>query len=196
MHQYSFTTNRMATTDVDTFYPKDRQQWRKWLAKNHQRKDSIWLVCYKKEAGTPTITWSDAVDEALCFGWIDSQRKPVDDKKFIQRFSKRKATSMWSKINKQKVKQLAKAGLMAEAGFEAIAVAKRNGSWSILDEVEELIIPTDLEKAFRKKRGSKKQFQNLSRSKKRLMLVGLVMAKSEITRARRVNEIIETLAEH
>lgn len=177
-------------TETASFYPRSKKQWRTWLEKNHHRKDAVWLIGYKKETGIPTLAWSDAVDEALCFGWIDSIRKSLGDGKFIQRFSKRKAKSTWSKINKQKIKRLSKEGLMTEAGFNVIETAKQNGYWSILDDVEELIIPPDLEKAFKKKRGSKKYFTSLSRSKRRLLLSGLVMTKAAETRAKRILEIV------
>lgn len=177
-------------SETESIYPKSRKQWRTWLQKNHEKKDAVWLICYKKETGKPTLPWSDAVDEALCFGWIDSIRKSIDGAKYMQRFSKRKPKSTWSKINKQKIKQLTKEGLMTEAGLRTIETAKQNGYWSILDDVEELIIPADLEKAFKKKRGSKKYFMELSRSKKRLLLVGLVMAKTTASREKRISEIV------
>jgi len=177
--------------ETESFYPRSRQQWRTWLAKNHDKKESVWLICYKKDSHKPSIPWSDFVDEALCFGWIDSIRKPIDHEKFMQRFSRRKPKSTWSKINKQKVKHLIKTGRMTEAGLAVIAVAKKNGYWSILDDVEELTIPEDLNRAFKKKPGSKKYFESLSRSKRRLILVGLVMTKRSETRTKRIDEIVE-----
>lgn len=179
---------------IEPIYLKSRRHWRKWLQKNHDKKDSVWLICYKKESNTPTIAWSDAVDEALCFGWIDSQRRSIDDEKFMQRFSRRKATSTWSKINKQKIQRLTKEGLMTEAGIKVIEAAKRNGSWSILDEVEELMIPNDLEIAFKKRSGSKKHFLTLSRSTRRALLLGLVLTKRPETRIKRIREIVDLSA--
>lgn len=181
----------MNENQIESIYLKSRQHWRKWLQKNHDKKDSIWLICYKKESNTPSIAWSDAVDEALCFGWIDSQRNSIDEEKFMQRFSRRKANSTWSKVNKQKIQRLVKEGLMTEAGIKVIEAAKRNGSWSTLDEVEERTIPKDLENAFKKRRGSKSYFLSLSRSKRRVLLLGLVMAKRPETRAKRISEIVE-----
>ena len=134
----------MKETSIESFTPGSRQQWRKWLQKNHNKTQSVWLILHRKESGIPTLDWSDAVDEALCFGWIDSIRKSVDEEKFMQRFSVRKPNSTWSKINKQKIKRLIKEGLMTEAGMQVIKVAKQNGSWSVLDDVEEHIIPKDL----------------------------------------------------
>jgi uncharacterized protein YdeI (YjbR/CyaY-like superfamily) len=185
---------KMQESSIESFKPASRQQWRKWLQKNHDKKQSVWLILYRKEAEIPTVHWSDAVDEALCFGWIDSQRKSIDKEKFMQRFSIRKPNSTWSKINKQKIKRLTKEGLMTAAGLKVIEAAKRNGSWSVLDDVEELIIPKDLEDAFRKKAGSKKHFVSLSRSKRRAMLLWLALTKRPETRATRVSRIAEHCA--
>ncbi|SDE94761.1 YdeI/OmpD-associated family protein [Chitinophaga filiformis] len=176
---------------ITTFCPANRQQWRQWLQKHHSTQQSIWLVYYKKKANTATITWSDAVDEALCFGWIDSTARPLDDEKFMQFFTRRKANSVWSKINKGKVQRLIEEGLMTQAGYESIEVAKRNGSWSILDDVEELKIPKDLEKAFRSHAGAKAYFVGLSKSVKKSILQWLVLAKRPETRQKRIAEIVE-----
>jgi uncharacterized protein YdeI (YjbR/CyaY-like superfamily) len=181
-------------TEIFTFYPENRSQWRKWLQKHHDKEQSVWLICYKKVSGIPTISWSEAVDEALCFGWIDSVRKPLDDQKFIQFFSKRKAGSTWSKINKEKIVQLTKEGLMTKAGLESVERAKENGSWTILDDVEELTIPKDLEKAFKTKPGSKDFFLSLSKSVKKMMLQWIVLAKRPETRQKRITEIAEQSA--
>lgn len=143
----------------------------------------------------PTLTWSEAVEEALCFGWIDSLRKSVDDKTFMQFFCKRKPTSVWSKINKGKVQRLIDEGLVAKAGHESIATAKQNGSWVILDHVEELLIPKDLEKGFKSHRGSKAFFMGLSKSAQKAILQWLVLAKRPETRQKRIAEIAELAAQ-
>lgn len=176
---------------IATFCPANRQQWRQWLQEHHNSEQSIWLVYYKKKANTATITWSDAVDEALCFGWIDSTARPVDDEKFMQFFTRRKANSVWSKINKGKVQRLIDEGLMTQAGYESIEIAKKNGSWSILDDVEELKIPKDLEKAFKSHAGAKAYFVSLSKSVKKGILQWLVLAKRPETRQKRIAEIAE-----
>ena len=177
--------------EIETFYPKSRQEWREWLLENHHSKQSIWLIYYKKKSNIPTVMYSEAVDEALCFGWIDSKTKPLDEEKFMQFFSKRKTNSVWSKINKEKIEHLTNAGLMTKAGFDIIEIAKQNGSWTILDEAEALIIPNDLEEEFENNPNAKTYFLSLSRSDKRNILQWLVLAKRVETRAKRIREIIE-----
>ncbi len=183
-------TDKPIEKEVETFYPATRQEWRKWLQKNHAIKQSIWVVMYKKDSSIPTITWSDAVDEAICFGWIDSTKRPVDHEKSIQYFCRRKPTSMWSKINKDKVERLTKDGLMAQAGIDSVEIAKQNGSWNILDDVEALVVPTDLEKAFKKHKGLEAYYMDLSRSAKKMALHRLMMAKLPETREKRIKEMV------
>ena len=110
----------------ETYSPTTRQEWRQWLKTNHKSKQSIWIILYKKESAKPTIGWSEAVDEALCFGWIDSKRITVDQEKFMQFFCKRKSKGTWSKINKVKIQELIDKGLMTKAGLEIIEAAKQN----------------------------------------------------------------------
>ncbi len=173
------------------FYPENRQQWREWLQKNHDKEQSVWVVYYKVKSGKSSMSWSEAVDEALCFGWIDSTRKTLDESSFIQFFTRRKPKSVWSKINKEKVERLISEGKMMQAGFDSIERAKENGSWTILDSVEALIIPDDLEAAFKSKPGSKEYFLGLSKSAKKFMLYPLVQAKREETRAKRIEHILQ-----
>lgn len=181
----------MQKKEIETFCPKNQAEWREWLQKNHISEQSVWLVYYKKKSGLSSLSWSQAVDEALCFGWIDSTAKPIDDEKYMQFFSKRKATSVWSKVNKEKVKRLLDAKLIAPAGLEIIEKAKQNGSWTILDEIEELIIPKDLDKAFKAKKGSKDFFLSLSKSVRKAILQWLVLAKRPETRQKRITEIVD-----
>jgi len=185
----------MEKKEIETFCPTSRQQWRQWLEENHRSKQAVWLIYYKKKTSIASITWSEAVDEALCFGWIDSKAKALDDEKFMQFFSIRKPKSVWSKVNKEKIRQLMEAGLMTQAGLESIETAKKNGSWTILDEVEELILPNDLEIEFDSKPGSKDFFLSLSKSVRKAMLQWLVLAKQSETRQKRIREIAESAAQ-
>lgn len=174
---------------IEVFYPTSKGEWRQWLEENHLKKQAVWLVSYKKDSNIKSITWSEAVDEALCFGWIDSKKISIDKAQSHQYFSKRKPTGTWSKINKVKVEMLITQGLMTKEGLKCIEIAKQNGSWTILDEVEELIIPKDLDKEFKTRKGSKKYFLNLSRSSRKAILQWIVLAKQPQTRLKRIYEI-------
>ncbi len=181
--------------ETETFCPASRQEWRAWLQENHAKSQSIWLIYYKMKSGKPSLSWSEAVEEALCFGWIDSTARSLDDEKFMQFFSRRKTNSVWSKINKGKVQQLIDQGLMTQAGFDSIETAKQNGSWTILDEVEELVVPADLEQGFEDQPGSKDYFLSLSKSTRKAILQWLILAKRPETRQKRMNEIVELAAQ-
>lgn len=183
----------MNKMETEVFYPANQEEWRLWLQENHSSKQNVWVVFYKKASKKPTISWSNAVDEALCFGWIDSKKIAIDEEKSHQFFSKRKAKSTWSKINKEKIIQLTEAGKMTKAGLEIIETAKQNGSWTILDDAEELIIPKDLETALNTKVDAMAFFLSLSKSVKKTMLLRLVLAKREETRQKRIAEIVEEL---
>lgn len=121
---------------IEIFHPTSPTAWRKWLEKNHPSKQAVWLVFYNKSSSRQSVSWSDAVDVALCFGWIDSKKIKIDEDTSHQFFSRRKPNSTWSKINKEKVQKLIDNGLMTPAGYESIETAKQNGTWTILDEVE------------------------------------------------------------
>lgn len=185
----------MIPVDLDTFCPACPNDWREWLTQNHDSKQSVWLVCYKKQANVPTISWSDAVDEALCFGWIDSTRKSIDDQRFIQFFCRRKPNSAWSKINKVKVERLIAEGLMMQAGHESILKAKENGSWTLLDEVEELLVPEDLHKKLSENEIAAAYFEGLSKSVKKIILYWIASAKRTETRQNRINEVATLAAQ-
>lgn len=184
----------MEKPEIEQCCPANQLEWRKWLQKNHSKKQSVWLIYYKKSSGRSTMSWSDAVDEALCFGWIDSTRKTLDAERFLQFFTKRKPKSVWSKINKEKVKRLEKEGLMGKAGLESIETAKKNGSWTVMDAVEELVIPKDLTKEFKTQPGSKEFFLSLSRSVRKMLLYWIAAAKRPETRQKRIAELAELAA--
>lgn len=173
----------------ETFYPASKQEWRQWLHEHHAKKTSIWVICYKKETGIPTMSWSDGVDEALCYGWIDSTRRSIDKDSFMQFYARRKPKSTWSKINKDKVERLIAEGLMMPAGLEVIATAKKNGSWASLDVVEDLTVPKDLEKALKAHKGGMQFFAAQSKTMRKAMLHWLAQAKRPETRQKRIDEI-------
>ena len=175
--------------DLEEFCPKDSNHWREWLEENHQQKEAVWVIFYKTKSPKHNLSWSHAVDEALCFGWIDSVKKPIDAERFKQYFGKRKPKSNWSRINKQKVTTLIDQGLMEYAGHKCIEVAKENGSWTILDNLEDLIVPPDLKEALSKLPDAWAYFNALSNSNKKILLYWVVSAKREETRKKRIEDI-------
>jgi uncharacterized protein YdeI (YjbR/CyaY-like superfamily) len=177
------------SSERSTVYVNTKAEWREWLENNHHVEQSIWLVCNTKKSNLPVVYWTELVDEALCFGWIDSTRKTIDEGSFMQLFSRRKPKGTWSKINKEKVERLIENKLMTQAGLETIRIAKENGSWTILDSVEELIIPEDLNETFKLHEGSEAYFLSLSKSIKKMMLQWIVLAKRPETRKNRIDEI-------
>jgi len=183
-------------SELEEYCPHDKKDWRKWLEKNHVKKEAVWLIFYKKKSPKYNLSWSESVDEALCFGWIDSVKKTIDSETYKQYFSKRKAKSNWSKINKDKVKSLIEQGLMEEEGYKSIEIAKGNGSWTILDEVEALVIPDDLKEEFANFEGSMEFFDSLSKSVKKILLHWVVSAKRKETRQKRILEIAENASQN
>jgi uncharacterized protein YdeI (YjbR/CyaY-like superfamily) len=180
---------------IPRIYAADRAVWRSWLEAHGETSAAVWLVYYKKGAGQPSVAWNEAVEEALCFGWIDSKAKPIDDLRYMQYFSPRKPKSPWSRINKASVERLVADGLMREPGLRAIERAKANGSWSALDDVEALVIPDDLAAAFASAPGTRERFDRLSRTNRRIILQRIATAKRPDTRARRIASAVSAVAE-
>ncbi|MDN4165114.1 YdeI/OmpD-associated family protein [Cytophagales bacterium LB-30] len=179
---------------IQAFHATSRTEWRKWLEENHQSEKSVWLIIFKKESGTQSVYYPEAVDEALCFGWIDSKPNKRDENSYYQFFAKRNPKSNWSKINKAKVIKLIEQGLMHSSGYEMIEIAKKNGTWEALDEVENLTLPADLEQLFLKNNVAFENWNNFSRSSKRGILEWIMNAKRPETRQKRIEETV-SLAE-
>jgi len=175
---------------IKTFYAKSEKQWRDWLRKNHKIEKSVWLIIYKKESNTPSIYYSEAVDQALCFGWIDSKANKRDDNSYYQYFSKRNAKSNWSKINKDKVEKLSLAGMIEPAGLEMINIDMESGTWNKLDGVDSLAIPEDLQKLFNIHKSALRNWNDFSRSSRRAILEWIQNAKRPETRMKRISETI------
>ena len=174
----------------NTFYADSKVSFRNWLIENHEKEQNIWLIIYKKDSRTPSITYDQAVDEALCFGWVDSSIKKRDEVSFLQYFAKRNPKSNWSRVNKLKVERLLKEDLMMEAGLKMIAIAKESGTWTALDDVENLINPPDLQVEFDKNSLAQEYFELFPRSVKRGILEWLLNAKQLETRMKKINEIV------
>jgi uncharacterized protein YdeI (YjbR/CyaY-like superfamily) len=175
---------------VKTFYAESKSAFRNWLIENHRTETNLWLIIYKKDSGTPSITYDQAVDEAICFGWIDSTINKRDDESFYQYFAKRKPKSSWSRVNKLKVEKLISEGLMTESGLKLIELAKQTGTWTALDDVENLINPSDLQEAFDQNPLAQEYFDLFPRSVKRGILEWLMNAKQAETRLKRITEIV------
>jgi uncharacterized protein YdeI (YjbR/CyaY-like superfamily) len=175
---------------LKTITPKDRAAWRKWLEDNHTSSESVWLVINKKNSRIRGISLNDAVEEALCFGWIDGRLNIVDDKRYKLLFSPRKSKSIWSKNNKLKIERLIQQGLMTAAGFEKIEAAKKNGSWGAIDSVEKLVVPIDLQKALDDNPTAKKNFSGFSDSYKKRILYWILSAKRPETRSKRIQQTV------
>ena len=171
--------------------PKSRREWRAWLKKHHTSAAGVWVIYAKKHTGIPSLTWQDGVEEALCFGWIDSLRRPVDETYFKQLYTPRKPKSNWSAINKAAVERLIAAGLMTAAGLAAIAVAKANGHWNALDHVESFTLPDDFQKALSRDKATRAGFEALSPFVRKQFLYRLNSAKRPETRAKRIAELLE-----
>ncbi|NJN98713.1 MAG: hypothetical protein HC875_33810 [Anaerolineales bacterium] len=169
-------------------HPLSRAEWRAWLEQNHTRPEGVWLVSYKKATGKPRVEYDEAVEEALCFGWIDSKGNKLDEERSLLWFSPRKPKTGWSKPNKERVERLIAAGLIAPAGLAKIEAAKQDGSWNALDAVEALEIPPDLASALAGYSQAQQNFEAFPRSAKRGILEWIVNAKRPETRAKRIEE--------
>lgn len=179
----------------DAVHPKSIAAWREWLAANHTRETGIWLVTYKKASGIPDMSYAESVCEALCFGWVDSKGRALDEARTMLWFAPRKAGSGWSRPNKERVEQLMADGRMAPPGLAKIESAKADGSWTKLDAVEALEVPPDLEVAFGRHPGSRVNFEEFPRSAKRGILEWIVQAKTAPTRAKRIEETARLAAQ-
>jgi uncharacterized protein YdeI (YjbR/CyaY-like superfamily) len=178
----------------DQVHPATAAAWRRWLERNHATSRGVWLVSWKTHTGKNRLSYDDAVTEAVAFGWVDSKQMTLDDDRTMMWYSPRKPTTAWSRSNKQRVERLLAEGRMAPAGQRSIDVAKENGAWSRLDDVENLVVPPDLAAAFRGHEGSAPNWESFPRSVKRATLEWIVQAKKPETRAKRIAETAEKAA--
>jgi uncharacterized protein YdeI (YjbR/CyaY-like superfamily) len=176
-------------------YVPDRSRWRKWLAKNHDKEEKgIWLVFYKKGANKPTLEYEHAVEEAVCFGWIDSIIKKIDEAKYVRKFTPRKSDSLWSKLNKKRAERMTKQNLMTEAGLAKIKVAKETGVWDKDPRPKiSFDIPDEFAAALAKNKKAKENFNNLAFTYRRHYIGWIVTAKRDQTKKRRIAESIALL---
>ena len=178
----------------DILHTTSRKEWRGWLEKYHNKRKEVWLVYYKKHTGKPRIPYDDAVEEALCYGWFDGKVKRINDEKYMQIFTPRKAKSIWSEHNKKRAEKLISNGLMKEAGLAAIDTAKRNGMWdksSFIYDVRN--IPEDLLSALSKNKSAKKNYDMLAPTYKKQFHWWIVSAKRKETKEKRIKEAMRLL---
>ncbi len=167
---------------------ESRQEWRQWLARNHDNTGGIWLVTFKKHCSDKYVSYDEIVEEAICFGWIDSLPRKLDEDRTMLWLAPRKTGSGWSRLNKERVEKMTAAGLMTQAGLEKIEAAKQDGSWSALDAIEALEIPPDLDAALTSYSAAMQNFEAFPRSAKRGILEWIANAKRPATRAKRIEE--------
>jgi uncharacterized protein YdeI (YjbR/CyaY-like superfamily) len=177
--------------DDEQVQPESSAEWRAWLAHNHGRDAGVWLVMRKARAGGPRISYEESVEQALCFGWVDSKGRSLDAERTMLWFAPRKRGSGWARTNKERIERLTAAGLMAPAGQAVIDAAKADGSWTLLDDVENLVVPDDLAAAFAAHPPAREHWDAFPRSARRATLEWIVQAKRAETRAKRVAEAAE-----
>ncbi len=186
----------MAKEPANSIHPKTRADWRAWLEQNHIQTEGVWLISYKKATGKPRFEYEEAVEEALCFGWIDSKPNKLDDERSLLWFAPRKSGTGWSKLNKERVEKLIGEGLMTSAGMAKIDAAKQYVSWNALDGVEALEIPPDLYQALASNESAQQYFEAFPRSVKRGILEWISSAKKPEIRAKRIEGTARLAAEN
>lgn len=186
----------MKSDRPDSYHAKSREDWRQWLQENYRQVNGVWLIIYHKHSQTPSVNYLEAVEEALCFGWIDSKPNKRDGESYYQFFAKRNPKSNWSRLNRERVEGLMGRGLMAKPGLEMIEIAKRNGTWTALEDVQNLVIPQDLQGLFDKNKKAFENYQAFPPSSKRIILEWIQNAKKPVTRQKRIEETVAKAAKN
>lgn len=182
--------------DIKAVYAPTRKEWREWLVKNSKTEKSVWLIIYHKTSATPSVYYAESIEEALCFGWIDSKSIKRDAESSYLMFTPRKVTGKWSAVNKERVERLNAAGLMTPQGQALIDLAKQTGTWDALVDAENAVIPPDLQALFDKNKTALKNFLAFPPSAKRLILTWISDAKRPETRQQRIIETAEKAADN
>src|SRR5689334_22887631 len=186
----------MVNSPSNSIHPKTRSEWHQWLEQNHTQCEGIWVISFKKATGQARLEYDEAVEEALCFGWVDSKPNKLDDERSILWFAPPKSGTGWSRHNKNRVAKLIEAGEMSPAGLVKIEAAKQDGSWNALDAIEKLEIPPDLAKEFAENPTASEYFEAFPRSAKRAILEWIANAKQPATRATRIEETVRLAAKN
>lgn len=175
-------------------YVKTRAEWRKWLTRNFDKESGVWLVFYKKQTNKPALEYDEAVEEALCFGWIDSIIKKLDEEKYARKITPRKPDSQWSELNKKRAEKMIKQGLMTEPGLEKIKEAKKRGLWQKTNRPQiSFELPEELERALAKNKKARAFFDQLAPTYRKHFIGWIATAKREETSKKRVKEAITLL---
>jgi uncharacterized protein YdeI (YjbR/CyaY-like superfamily) len=184
-------------TEIPILSLRAARQWQAWLSRNHARSDGVWLRFFRKASGTPSVTYAEALDVALCYGWIDSQGKSHDETSYLQKFTPRRARSPWSKINREHVARLQVEGRMQPAGLAEVERAKSDGRWdAAYDSPSAMTVPEDFTRALNRNRTAKRFFETLNRRNTYAIAYRLQSAKRPETREKRIREFIGMLARH
>ncbi len=184
----------MTEAGAESVEVKSRAEWRRWLGKHHRREQGLWVVFYKRHVPEHHVSYDALVEEALCFGWVDSKGRAVDDRRSMMWFAPRRPGSGWARTNKARVERLIAAGLMAPAGLGKIDEARRDGSWSLLDDVEDMIEPPELTAALARSPSARRNYDGFPPSARKGILLWIGSAKRPETRARRIEETVRLAA--
>jgi uncharacterized protein YdeI (YjbR/CyaY-like superfamily) len=179
---------------VDTFFASTAADWRAWLAQNCRFEKEVWLVIYHAGSGKPSVRYHEAIEHALCYGWIDSQARKRDADSSYLRFTPRNPRSTWSRVNRQRAAKMIELGLMTEHGQALIELAKANGTWQVLPDAKTSPMPDDLRESLDRNEAARKNFQNFPPSSKRLILEWIAAAKRADTRRRRISQTVRLAA--
>ena len=177
-------------------HAETREEWREWLEENHDCSQGIWLVSWKKDTGRPFVPYPETVDEALCFGWVDSRPNGLDEERAMRLFTPRNPKSPWSRINKEKVSLLQEQGRLTKAGLRTVETAKGNGSWWAYDEIEDLVIPPDLASALEENKTAGTFFGSFPDSSKKNILWWIKSARKPETRIERIARTVHLATEN
>lgn len=182
---------------METLFCKNRDEWREWLNKNHLTLNEIWLIYYKKHTKKPTIIYNEAVEEALCFGWIDSIVKRIDEETYMQKYTPRKKNSIWSLLNTKRVEKMISEGKMTKAGFDQIDIAKKNGQWEkAYSSQKAAIMPKELEDALKENKVAWKNFNSFAKSYQNTYIAWVTTAKRQDTIQKRIRVVVERSAKN
>ncbi len=184
-----------ALDDLELVHPSDRGQWRAWLEANHATARGVWLVSFRRATGRPRVEYEEAVEEALCFGWVDSLARGLDDERSRLLFTPRRPRSGWARTNKERINRLEAAGLLAPAGRAVVEAARADGSWSALDDVENLVEPPDLRAALDADPAARAHWDGFPPSARRNILAWIQGAKRPETRAKRIAQTARLAAQ-